>query len=582
MKYGRPRRARGATLLAMLAIIVLAGSWFLVRQLNAESGSAAAIRNARNAEVLNRAKQALIGYVAAQAANAGEDNPGALPCPEAPGYFDNASQEGQTASGCTLPKVGRFPWRTLGIEKLVDSAGEPLWYVVSPGWAATSSGFKTTINSNTPGQLTVDGTANAAVALIIAPGPAFSVAACGANAAISQARSATGPPDWRNYLECENATNPPDAAFVTTGSTSVFNDQVVRITVADIMPAIEAAVAKRIERDIVPALKSVYASTQWGTGISATNPLFPYPAPFGDPGSSNFQGAAVTIAGAPQGLLPFNQTQGCVPASDPRCTTTFLAWSSAGAVQSGGTGSIRATEPSFPNICAWESAEIFACSGAYNAPSVSLTVTVTVTNVAMGIRAQDLSKVTCTAVDDVGNGLPTQTVACSVTGVTLQSNGSAIVTVATGATPDIDASGWGTWALFKISFDRSLIGDHALLDSTATTTGWFVRNEWYRLLYYAMAPANTAAQLPGTLGCATGTNCLTVTNLTPSDNKRSLLVLAGRSLTNAPRPNGTLSDFMEFGNADGNTVFEKQPISTVFNSAANSPFNDRVIVLDSN
>ncbi len=177
MRSGRPIRARGAALLAMVAIIALGGSWFLVRELNAASGGAAALRNARNAEVLNRAKQALIGYVAAQAANSGEDNPGALPCPEAAGYFDNPAQEGQTASGCTLPKVGRFPWRTIGTEKLVDSAGEPLWYVVSPGWAATSSGFKTNINSNTLGQLTVDGVANDAVALIIAPGPAFSVPA---------------------------------------------------------------------------------------------------------------------------------------------------------------------------------------------------------------------------------------------------------------------------------------------------------------------------------------------------------------------------------------------------------------------
>ena len=53
----------------------------------------------------------------------------------------------------------------------------------------------------------------------------------------------------------------------------------------------------------------------------------------------------------------------------------------------------------------------------------------------MGLRILDPRKVTCTAVDDVGNGLPTQSVACSVTGIAMQRNGSAIVTVSASASP---------------------------------------------------------------------------------------------------------------------------------------------------
>jgi hypothetical protein len=165
-------RQRGAALIALLAIIILAASWMLVSKLNATGSDIAAARQARNAVVLNQAKQALIGYVAAQAAKAGEPRPGALPCPEAAGYFDDPTQDGQAASSCTLPKVGRFPWRTIGTDKLVDAYGEPLWYVVSAGWAYTS-GAGPVVNSNILGQLTVDGTANSAVALIIAPGPAI-------------------------------------------------------------------------------------------------------------------------------------------------------------------------------------------------------------------------------------------------------------------------------------------------------------------------------------------------------------------------------------------------------------------------
>lgn len=63
-------------------------------------------------------------------------------------------------------------------------------------------------------------------------------------------------------VECENATSPADATFVSTGPSTSFNDQVVRITVADIMPAIEAAIASRVEREIVPILKRVYGTAQ--------------------------------------------------------------------------------------------------------------------------------------------------------------------------------------------------------------------------------------------------------------------------------------------------------------------------------
>src|SRR5258706_14601138 len=118
MRSGRATSERGAALLALLAVIMLGASWFLVSNLNAESGGMAAVNRARNAEVLNRAKQALIGYVAAQAAKTGENRPGALPCPEAAGDFDDPANEGSISYPCTLPKVGRFPWRSLGLAQL--------------------------------------------------------------------------------------------------------------------------------------------------------------------------------------------------------------------------------------------------------------------------------------------------------------------------------------------------------------------------------------------------------------------------------------------------------------------------------
>jgi hypothetical protein len=562
MTSRRPIRERGAALLIMVMIIGLGSTWYLVSQLNAESGGMTAVYRARNALILNRAKLALIGYVAAKAAEAGENNPGRFPCPEAVNTIGTTS-EGTSApvvtpSTPTCNSIGRFPWRTVGLEKLVDTAGEPLWYVVGPSWRLTNSSSTLLINSDTSGDLTVD--SQQVVALIIAPGAAMNAQSATGCTAHNQTRSTPAPSmDAANYIECFNSGT---LQFVTTAASSSYNDQAVRITVADVMPAIEAAIANRIEREILPALQTVYTPATWG--FSGSNPVLPFAAAFANPGSgagtSNYQGAANTYAG----LLPFNQTQGCtVSASDPRCTTTFLSWSSSGPAQSGGTGSIHTGEAPYPNTCSWESAEVFSCIGAYNRPTISLNLTVTVTNVAMGLRKLDLANLTFTAENDF-NCSPCwgqQTVAYTAT-TSLNADGSATISVVGSALPDIDSAGWGTWATYKISFNRAFIGDHALLDTANATTGWFARNEWYRLVYYAMSPSNTAVEVATERSCsAAPADCLTVTNMTPSSSKSALLVLAGRSVNGSTRPSATLADYLEFGNA--NAVYEKQSVGPV-------------------
>jgi hypothetical protein len=556
MRRSLARRQGGAALIAMVAIFALGASWYLVSRLKVESGLAAASVKARNVQVLNKAKAALIGYVATDALQAGETNPGALPCPEGVNFIGVASTEGTSAptvGSTACASVGRLPWRTLGLDKLVDAYGEPLWYVVGPTWRMANTSTLLDINSNTPGDISVDG--NTVVALIIAPGPAMnSLASTGCTARL-QARAVPAPSmNASDYLECFNSGT---LQFVTTAPATSRNDQIIRITVADIMPVIEAAVAKRIEREIVPALSSIYTSANWG-GITAGKALYPYAAPFPSgvvtPSTSTYQGAAGTY----QGLLPFNYTQGCNPATDPRCTTSLLAFAKTGSdARISGGGSIRTQ-----STCAW-SANVYVCTGEYNASSISLSFSFNVTNVAMGLRALDLTKVTCTAVDDVGNGIPTQTVACS-TSVTMQSNGSATFTVTTATLPDVAGSGWGTYANYMINIDKAVLGDHALLNSADATTGWFVRNEWYRLLYYATVQKRTAGQLPSALGCTAPANCLTVTtNTTAVTNRSAILILAGRSINGSARPSSVLADYLEFGNRTGAGTgnFEQQTVT---------------------
>jgi hypothetical protein len=591
-RAGIPARGqRGFALIVIISLIVLVSAYLLLKQLNASSGFVADNRN-HNAKVLNQAKRALIGYVAQQTSQAGENNPGRLPCPEAVNNI-GTSTEGISApsivpSTPNCAMVGRLPWRTLGLDKLLDTASEPLWYVVSPGWMLQNSSTLLSINSNTQGQLVVDElpVPNEVIALIIAPGPAMNVQAATGCTARAQSRSAPSPSiDPLDYIECFNSAT---STFSTTGPSTAFNDQVLRVTTADLVPQIEAAIANRIEREIVPALKTVYADPKWGSGISAAKPLFPYPAPFGispfpNPDTSNFQGAAVTVAGAPQGLLPFNQTQGCDLAPDVRCTTTLTAWASPApapppdVTQTGGYGYFL-----LPKTCSWQSDDVALCQGQYHEdisnPSGSgmvISMTATINNVAMGLRVLDTAKATIAAKDDTQTTWTTITPSLTAT---MNSNGSVTITLR-GTLPNIDAMGWTTYADYRIRLERSVIGDHPLLDPANATTGWFVRNEWYRLLYYAVAPGHTAAALP-TPSCTTAVSCLSVANVTPTNAQRAILILGGRSVNGTARPSATLADYLESGNATG--AFTRKTVSASAAIPLAQRFNDRIVVLDSN
>jgi hypothetical protein len=579
------RAQRGLALLGLLAVAVMVFAYVLTSRLNAASQFVALDRE-NNAKLLARAKQALIGYMAQQAAMSGENNPGHLPCPEAPANFGTAN-EGIEASFCTTQAIGRLPWRTLGLPKLVDAAGEPLWYAVSGGWHRPNSSTNLTLNSDSGGQLSVDGIANDAVALIIAPGPVLAAQAGTGCTAWVQSRPASGAPDLRNYLECENATSPADATFVSSRAGQSFNDQILRVAAADVIPALEAAIAVRMQREIAPALRTVYTSAQY-SGIPSSSPMYPYAALFANPNpglSNNYQGAAGTY----QGLLPFSQTQGCDPATDARCTTTLLAWSSGTpppAYKTGGFGNI------LNQTCSWQSGgSVALCTGEYeedngnpSGAGMLMEMTATINNVAMGLRTLDWPKAQVLARNASADPwLPMTLEPAPDTSATMNADGS--VTVKFRARlPNVDAMGWGHKAQYWVSLERAVIGDHFLLDPATTgpgaATSWFVRNEWYRVTYYAAAQANMAAALPS-LGCDSS-NCLRFND--PSlRNIRALLVLAGRSLSNpAGRPNGALTDYLEYQNADLDTLYEQRPMrmSKVALPALNAPMNDRLVLVD--
>jgi hypothetical protein len=589
------RRQKGYALLILAAIFVVGGTWYMLTRLNAQASLAPRQRD-HNARVLNEAKQALIGYVAMRAEKAGEQDPGALPCPEASGNYNDPSNEGTAAANCTLPAAGRLPWRTLGLDKLSDAAGEPLWYVVSPGWAKPNSTTNTIINSNTRGQLTVDGAANDSVALIIAPGAPMVAAAATGCAAAQQVRTSASI-NVANYLECDNAT-PADGNLVTTGPSGSFNDQVIRLTTRDLLPPIEAAISKRIEREIVPALKSVYASTTWGTNVSASNPIYPFPAPFADPAATtSFQGSAASCSSnVCQGLFPavFSNVPGtttlCTSSTGSPCDSNFVRWTD-------GTIQVQSVLISgttyFPDGVVWTSPP-YACTVVTSGPpqttrldciarvpafagilsgDVYIEVKGNASNVGMALRGFDpalsIPNVTITtaptvALNAAGTG------AVMFRGMTQVPPGVGSVVsaglcgISLGFLPGLECR------YVTISVPLSFFPDHALLNTnTSSSTGWFMRNEWYRVLYYAVAQGATPSPLPAAADCTPGTNCIT---LNTANDKRAVLLLAGRSLTGTAGHTRAFTDFLDSAeNRDGNAVF-----ATL---SAGASFNDRAIVV---
>lgn len=572
-----PRAQRGVALIALLSVAVLAFAYVLTSRLNAASMFVAVDRE-HNAKVMARAKQALVGWMAINAAGT-DDSPGRLPCPEAPGYFGDPAQEGIAAPSCLPPNnVGRLPWRTLGLERPVDSDGEPLWYAVSPGWSLPgASAFP--INSDASGQLTLNGAANDAVALLIAPGAAQTVQAGGPCADWAQSRPPAGPLDVRNYLECGNEAG----GYVGGVPGQTFNDQVLAVRAADLLPALEASIQQRMQREIAPALRGVYGSATWGT--SSAIPLYPFAARFDNPnpGTATYRGED----GRYRGLLPFTSSNpGC--GADPRCSTTFVDFST------GSTPNLSIS--GFGSLLVSSNCTISAtqarCTGVYlSIGNATLRMSnVRARNVAMALRTLTPAAMTAEY------GLVPYTGSAPGTSASgsFNSDGSVDLVLRAQVPGLVDGFGLPLNVFFRLTADLGVLADHPLLDPADPATGWFVRNEWFRSTYYATRLRNTADGI-SMLGCFDTNDaawgCLRF-NETGTYNIRALLVLAGASLSNpAGRPNGNLADYLEYQNCDfvgsdcdPQTLYEQRPrrASNAGIPAITSPNNDRVVLVDWN
>lgn len=226
-------------LLTLLMVIVFIG--LLMVYSSSDDAEQSRIRQKeKTARALALAKEALLSHAIIDAVSTAQTSPrpGELPCPDR----DN---DGAADGGSACIPVGWFPWKTLELEELRDTADERLWYAVSEdfqddGESEPVINSAATFNNllhilNTSGVET-----GTAAAVILAPGsPMPGQTRSAADSVVADV--------IQQYLEGTN--NDSDDTF-TNEATSALNDQIIVIT-ADELVEKATDVAMREARSVM-------------------------------------------------------------------------------------------------------------------------------------------------------------------------------------------------------------------------------------------------------------------------------------------------------------------------------------------
>lgn len=258
-------RQSGIALLAMLTLLTLFGLYLFVGQLSATQYRLGNLET--DAAVLAAAREALIGRAASD-----DNRPGSLPCPA-------TSDDGIVpifVQGNACPTyIGRFPWYTLKVGELRDSAGELLWYALDP--ALRDHPVAQPINSQTAVNLTLDGAPNIAAVIFSAQAPLPNQGGRLSN-------------NLSDYLDASNSDG--DNAYVSGPRSDAFNDQVLAVP----REAIFRVVSPRVLAEVGGPGP---APSEWGLRkYHADNGYFPWAD-----SNADGNGDVGTISGG----LPYNE-----------------------------------------------------------------------------------------------------------------------------------------------------------------------------------------------------------------------------------------------------------------------------------
>ena len=571
----------GAALILFALVLVLGATAFLISQLD---GTGVKIeRDKNNALILAKAKTALIGY-AIGVIGSGQ-RPGDLIRPDSLSTSETpANYDGTADSGCLdaskpngLPLInssnvnwrclGRLPWKDLGMSINAPSENDPNgvmpWYAVSANLVDPTC--LAVLNSNTlnltfnPGPLdcsgatlpypwlTVhDGSGNAVsnrvAAVIFIPG-----AARGAQARPNSPSLAAA----NQYLDTlvvpagcaapcvpgsyNNAGMNNDFIFasenIPLAATNNFNDQLVYITIDELMAATE----KRAAQEATSQLRSYYLAS---SGTPA-NRFYPYAANLGDNNNA-------CVNSKLTGLLPIMPAQAlCTTATS--CTASFPMTVVNFSLAAGSYTSKSGACNRAGNICTCSgfgscvksggAGSTFACSANGNCSSAGISPNGSF-NFTYSPKIPDVT---------------TTTVSCSIAGA-----------------GNVACSGAGSFSSPPTNCPHPNPG-------LAKFPKWFTDNHWQDLMYYTIS--NDCNFL--TPGCAVGS--LTVGT---KNNKYALVISSGKKIPTPfrpatvplpdgqSRPSSSIVDYLDSAeNTNGDSIYD------AVGTPRTSNYNDQMFIV---
>jgi hypothetical protein len=570
------RNQRGFALIAVLSLAVLISAYLITTLLNPTRSELIREREQRSMDALRQAKTALIAYAASEqwqkSLGQTSDQPGGLPCPD---IDDSGNSAGALCTGSSS-RIGRLPWKSIGAADLRDASGERLWYAVSSNFYKNAANV---VNSDTPGLLAITGSAPATdvVAVVIAPGDALS----------GQDRIANHN-NYAAYLEGVSLVGADYMFNSISLSTGTANDRLLPITRADLMAVVEPVVADRIERDVKPLIQTYFS--QWGA--------YPFPADFAPngPGTNTSGGVStrpqsnyVGDTSLRDGLLPLSQTLSYDWTTGNVILTGGKAQGvsnvSCNIVPGAGQCSFRIDPLDLgSNPAGWgPCTDAFGTSWRYCLVNPRFEVQGGV-GANAGVSFANIPAASAVTVTDSG-GTPLSGVTQTIHGTLTSAGVGTVLFDATWTFSTYNSSSFSSPTVVVTIPDVQV---SPLTSPTNAATLWFIKNEWFRETYFALAPGYQ----PGGSGTCSAPNCVSVSGLPPltypppNNNKRAILVLAGTQINGASSrqsapPPANLSDYFEGVNANPptNLNYVHRAGSIGLLTPGGAAINDRVVVL---
>lgn len=276
---GLVKKQQGMMLMMLLFLVGLAAVAMVLKSMSANSIRTE--RDKKTAAALAEAKAALIGWSIARG-EAGSQRPGELPCPD--NDAPNTAGYGFEDGACVAGKIGRLPWKTLGIQEPLDGDGEVLWYAIDGAFRirwGSSNATNQPINIDTKASIQVFHAGgerltmpdNGAAAVIFSPGAPLDGQSRGQN---NVGCHATGTNIQENicpsnYLEAigglNNALN--QGPYITVTKSDQFNDKLTFVSASDLLSLVENRVVVEVQKRL--------------SGYKTVHGFYPYPAKFDDP-----------------------------------------------------------------------------------------------------------------------------------------------------------------------------------------------------------------------------------------------------------------------------------------------------------